>query len=40
MKILAGVYTKDSGEILLNGQPVAFASPRQAQAMGIGIIHQ
>jgi ribose transport system ATP-binding protein len=40
MKILAGVYSKDSGEILLNGQPVAFASPREAQAMGIGIIHQ
>jgi len=40
MKILAGVYQKDSGEILLNGKPVAFASPREAQAMGIGIIHQ
>jgi ribose transport system ATP-binding protein len=40
MKILAGVYTKDSGEILYNGQPVAFAGPRDAQAMGIGIIHQ
>src|SRR5580704_1574699 len=33
MKILAGVYTKDSGEILYNGQPIAFSSPRQAQAM-------
>jgi ribose transport system ATP-binding protein len=40
MKILAGVYTKDSGEILYNGQPVAFSGPRDAQAMGIGIIHQ
>jgi ribose transport system ATP-binding protein len=40
MKILAGVYTKDSGEILYNGQPIAFSSPRQAQAMGVGIIHQ
>ncbi len=40
MKILAGVYEKDSGEILYNGQPVAFASPRDAQSMGIGIIHQ
>src|SRR5271170_203849 len=40
MKILAGVYTKDAGEILFNGQPVAFANPREAQAMGIGIIHQ
>jgi ribose transport system ATP-binding protein len=40
MKILAGVYTKDSGTILYNGQPVDFAGPREAQAAGIGIIHQ
>src|SRR5579863_2256391 len=40
MKILAGVYQKDSGEILYNGQPVEFASPRASQAMGVGIIHQ
>jgi ribose transport system ATP-binding protein len=40
MKILAGVYTRDSGEILYEGKPVAFESPRDAQAVGIGIIHQ
>ena len=40
MKILAGVYTKDSGRILLNGHEVAFANPRDAQHAGIGIIHQ
>ena len=40
MKILAGVYTKDSGDILYNGRPVDFARPREAQAAGIGIIHQ
>src|SRR3954451_7486843 len=40
MKILAGVYTKDSGEILYNGEPADFATPREAQAAGIGIIHQ
>ncbi|CAB3757234.1 sugar ABC transporter ATP-binding protein [Paraburkholderia humisilvae] len=40
MKILAGVYTRDSGEILHDNQPVAFTSPREAQARGIGIIHQ
>jgi ribose transport system ATP-binding protein len=40
MKILAGVYEKDSGEILYNDEPVAFASPGEAQAMGISIIHQ
>ncbi|WP_118182610.1 sugar ABC transporter ATP-binding protein [Paraburkholderia phosphatilytica] len=40
MKILAGVYTRDSGEILLDGQPVDFQHPRDAQAVGVGIIHQ
>ena len=40
MKILAGVYTKDTGEIRYNGEPVDFSSPREAQAAGIGIIHQ
>src|SRR5580700_5180547 len=40
MKILAGIYGKDSGDIFYNGNPVSFASPRAAQMMGIGIIHQ
>jgi ribose transport system ATP-binding protein len=40
MKILAGVYTKDSGTILVDGNPVDFHSPREAQAAGVGIIHQ
>src|SRR5471032_123582 len=40
MKILAGVYTRDTGEILYDGQPVDFSSPREAQAMGVCIIHQ
>ena len=40
MKILAGVYTKDTGEIRYNGECVDFSSPREAQAAGIGIIHQ
>ena len=40
MKILAGVYSRDGGEIRLDGQPVAVTSPRQAQDLGIGIIHQ
>jgi ribose transport system ATP-binding protein len=37
---VAGVYSRDSGEILYNGEPVNFATPRAAQRMGIGIIHQ
>ena len=40
MKILAGVYQKDSGQILLNGQPAEISSPRRAQDLGIGIVHQ
>lgn len=40
MKILAGVYQKDSGEILLDGSPVDIDSPHSAQAHGISIIHQ
>ena len=40
MKILAGVYTRTSGEMLVEGQAVDFSSPREAQALGIGIIHQ
>ena len=40
MKMLAGVYTRDAGEIRYDGQSVDIASPREAQAAGIGIIHQ
>ena len=40
MKVLAGVYQKDAGEILFDGRPVDLATPRAAQDLGIGIIHQ
>jgi len=40
MKILAGVQTADSGDILLNGQPVALRSVHDALAQGIALIHQ
>jgi ribose transport system ATP-binding protein len=40
MKILAGIYTKDAGEIRIEGVPVDIPSPRAAQDLGIGIIHQ
>ncbi|WP_414470767.1 sugar ABC transporter ATP-binding protein [Microvirga sp. M2] len=40
MKILAGIYAKDSGEIRIDGVPVEIPSPRAAQDLGIGIIHQ
>ena len=40
MKVLAGVYTKDEGEIRIDGQVVNIPTPRAAQALGISIIHQ
>jgi ribose transport system ATP-binding protein len=40
MKVLAGVYRKDSGDIRLDGRAVEIDSPRAAQAYGISIIHQ
>lgn len=40
MKIIAGVYQPDAGQIMLDGQPVQFHHPREAQERGISIIHQ
>src|SRR5687768_9585833 len=40
MNILAGLYQPDEGLVLLDGQPVAFNSPRDAIAAGIGMVHQ
>ena len=40
MKILSGVYHPDGGRILVDGQEVTLPTPRAAQALGLGIIHQ
>ena len=40
MKIVAGVYTPDAGEVLLNGEPIAFRGPAEAIAAGVTLIHQ
>ncbi len=40
MKIITGNYQPDAGEVVVRGEPVRFASPRDAQAAGIAIIHQ
>jgi len=40
MNILYGLYHKDEGEILIQGQEVDIRSPRDAIAHGIGMIHQ
>lgn len=40
MKILAGIYSKDAGEIIFKGQHVDIPNPRAAQHLGISMIHQ
>jgi len=40
MKILGGIYDKDSGHIYLDGKEVNITSPHMAQELGISIIHQ
>ena len=40
IKHLSGVYRPDSGEIHLNGLPIALASPRQARELGIETVYQ
>lgn len=40
MKILSGVVPPTSGEIILDGEPIVFASSSQARDRGISIIHQ
>ena len=40
MNVLYGLTTPDEGEILLEGTPVHFESPRDAIAHGIGMVHQ
>jgi ABC-type sugar transport system ATPase subunit len=39
-KILAGIYAPDDGELIVDGKPARFASPSDAMAAGIGIVHQ
>src|SRR5437867_12785909 len=40
MKILAGVYRPDAGEILIEGEPARFAVPADALGQGIAMIYQ
>jgi len=40
MKILSGIYKKDSGEIIYKGKSVNIPNPFEAQKLGISIIHQ
>ena len=40
VNMLSGIYFPDSGEILVNGKEVVIKTPRDAYALGIGMIHQ
>jgi ribose transport system ATP-binding protein len=40
VKIITGAYTKDSGDIIIDGKSVHFHSPADAEDAGIGIIYQ
>lgn len=40
MKILTGVYTKDAGTIIVNGQEVSYKTLQEAEKAGIVFIHQ
>lgn len=40
MKILTGIYEKDSGSIVYDGQEAAFKSPKESMDAGVVIVHQ
>ncbi len=40
IKVMTGVYEKDSGRIEIDGQAIHFKSPQDAQAFGVGTVYQ
>ena len=40
MKILTGIYSKDSGTIVYDGKEVEYKNPKEAQNAGVVIVHQ
>src|SRR5262245_47835892 len=40
MKVLSGLYQPSTGELLFEGQPVTFTSPRDARSKGIEMVYQ
>jgi monosaccharide-transporting ATPase len=40
MKILTGAYHRDAGAVWLEGAPVDFETPAEAQALGVCAVHQ
>jgi len=40
MKVLSGAYIPDEGEILIEGEKVFFANPKDARRLGIEMVYQ
>ncbi|MBP3427369.1 MAG: ABC transporter ATP-binding protein [Clostridia bacterium] len=40
MNMISGIYYPDSGEIFVKGKPAEIRSPKDAYALGIGMVHQ
>lgn len=40
MNVLVGLYRQDEGEVYVRGERVEIHSPRDADALGIGMVHQ
>jgi D-xylose transport system ATP-binding protein len=40
MRVLSGAHPANSGQILINGEPVSITNPRDARALGIETIYQ
>lgn len=40
IKVITGVYEKDAGLITLQGEPIHFKAPQEAQNKGIGTVYQ
>ena len=40
IKVLAGIYQPNAGEVVLEGKPRHFSSPIEARPAGISVVHQ
>ncbi|WP_084798630.1 ATP-binding cassette domain-containing protein [Pleomorphomonas koreensis] len=40
MRVIAGIWQPDAGRIFVRGEPVGITGPRQAQDLGIAMVHQ
>jgi D-xylose transport system ATP-binding protein len=40
VKTIAGIYSKDAGEVFFDGKPVSISGPKDAAALGIEVVYQ